>query len=41
MLRMLIVAYGPYVQNSLAKSSTWLVVVTAVTGSVRHVSVMT
>ena len=27
-LRMLIVAYGPYVQNALAKSSTWLVVVT-------------
>jgi len=29
-LRMLIVAYGPYMQNALAKSSTWLVVVTAV-----------
>jgi len=28
--RMLIVAYGPYVQNLLAKSSTWLVVVTSV-----------
>jgi len=27
-LRMLIVAYGPYVQNALAKTSTWLVVVT-------------
>ena len=30
MLRMLIVAYGPYAQNALAKTSTWLVVVTAV-----------
>lgn len=28
-LPMLIVAYGPYLQNALAKSSTWLVVVTA------------
>jgi len=28
-LRMLIKAYGPYVQNVLAKSSTWLVVVTS------------
>jgi len=27
---MLIVAYGPYAQNALAKASTWLVVVTAV-----------
>ena len=30
LVRMLIVAYGPYVQNALAKSSAWLVVVTAV-----------
>jgi len=29
-LRMLVVVYGPYVQNALAKTSTWLVVVTAV-----------
>lgn len=30
LMRMLIVAYGPYMQNTLTKASTWLVVVTAV-----------
>jgi len=40
MLKMLIVAYGPYVQNALAKSSTWLVVVTAVGRPVRHPSLV-
>lgn len=28
--RMLVVAYGPYVQNAVARTSTWLTVVTAV-----------